>query len=128
MNAASAFKTCPKCRCTWETRDAFLDDHALELNGYKADFQELQYGMFFFTHKHHECCSTMVLLVEDFRTLYTGRTYPENKALSAECPRYCADDKQLDRCDAFCECAFAREIIQIIRERHDQARGGAVRP
>lgn len=116
------FKTCPSCFQTWETMETFLSDPTLELNGYKPDFKELEYGMFFFTHKVEPCFSTMTLMVDDFRSLYQGPVYKENKALSAECPRYCIDDKQLARCEALCECAFVREIMQIILERQRVAR------
>lgn len=117
------FKTCPGCFVTWESMEAFLADPHLELNGYKADFKELEYGMFFFTHGIQPCRSTMTLMVNDFKSLYTGKTYTENKALSAECPRYCIDEKQLARCDALCECAYVREIMQIILERQSAAKG-----
>lgn len=105
----------------WATRDDFLADSNLLLNGYQADFQDLEYGMFFFTHKIADCASTMALMVKDFRDLYTGPTYPESKALSEECPRYCIDENEMSRCDALCECAFTREIIQIIREQQGSA-------
>lgn len=116
MSDDAMFKTCPGCFHAWQTRQEFLADPSIELNGYKADFSDLEYGMFFFTHKSAPCCSTMTLMVEDFRSLYSGPTYPDNKALSEECPRYCLDDQQLSRCDALCECAFAREISQIIAD------------
>ncbi len=114
MSKKNIFKTCPGCFHTWETREVFLSDQSLVLNGYKADFKDLEYGMFFFTHEIEPCHSTMTLMVEDFRSLYSGATYKENKALSEECPRYCIDEEQLARCEALCECAFVREISQII--------------
>jgi hypothetical protein len=110
------FKLCPSCNKEWLTREEFMRDPGLELNGYKADFESLEYGMFFFTHSVSNCCSTMVLLVNDFRSLYGGPVYPDRLALSEDCPRYCIDEKQMARCDALCECAFVREIMQIIRQ------------
>ncbi len=118
MASEAAFKKCPGCFTNWQTREEFLNDTCLELNGYKADFKELQYGLFFFTHKANDCFSTMALEVNSFRDLYDGPTYPDSKALSEECPRYCVDEKQFNRCAAMCECAFVREILQIIQERH----------
>ena len=117
MGSESAFKRCPGCFTLWDSRDDFLSDSSLELNGYKADFQKLEYGLFFFTHKVDNCFSTMASEVKDFFDMYTGDTYPERKTLSEECPRYCVDEKQLSRCDALCECAFVREILAIIVER-----------
>lgn len=117
MNNNDAFKKCPGCFTAWHTREDFLADNTLELNGYKADFKELEYGLFFFTHKADGCYSTMALEVKDFQDLYNGTIYRERKTESEECPRYCLKEKQLSRCAARCECAFAREIINIIRER-----------
>lgn len=115
------FKTCPGCFVAWESMEAFLSDPNLELNGYKPDFKDLEYGMFFFTHKTEPCYSTMTIMVDDFKSIYSGKYYQENKALSDECPRYCIDEKQFARCDALCECAFVREIMQIIVERQKTA-------
>ena len=109
------FKKCPNCFEVWQTRDHFISDKQLELNGYKADFENLEDGLFFFTHTKPVCCSTMVISVLDFKDLYTGKIYRERKTGSNECPLYCLNKDQLDRCNAFCECAFVREIIQILK-------------
>lgn len=111
------FKQCPSCGERWETQDAFLKDLTLSLNGYKADFEELQYGMFFFTHQKPDCQSTMVIEVSEFMNLYTGEIYGERMTGEEDCPGYCVDTGQLSRCDALCECAFVREIIHIIKQR-----------
>jgi hypothetical protein len=111
------FKICPNCFESWQTRDEFVSDDQLELNGYKADFEKLEYGLLFFTHKKAGCCSTMALEVFDFKGLYSGTIYTERKTDSKDCPRYCLDKEQLDRCDAICECAFVREIIKIIQDQ-----------
>ncbi len=115
MTPEEFFKICPCCFKKWTTREAFLSDHSLKLNGYKADFKDLEFGMFFFTHHIDGCHSTMALMVGDFRSLYSGEIYAEKKALSEECPRYCVNENQLSRCNAFCECAFVREIMHIIQ-------------
>lgn len=111
------FKICPMCSKEWETRDEFLADQAIELIGYKADFERLEWGLFYFTHNVDGCFSTMALEAKDFLSLYSGQKYTERRTGMEECPGYCLDEKQLDRCDALCECAFNREIIQIIKER-----------
>lgn len=118
MTASAPFKICPCCRTTWGTVDEFIDDRTVTLNGYKADLKDLEFGLFFFTHTIGNCGSTMAFEVNDFLSLFSGEQYIENKALSPECPRYCIDEKQLARCDALCECAFVREVSQIIRDRH----------
>jgi len=109
------FKQCPCCFETWPTRESFLSDNNLDLNGYKADFEKLEYGLFFFTHLQTNCNSTMALEVSDFIDLYQGPRYPKRRTAEAECPGYCLDRDQLDRCNAFCECAFVREIIQLLK-------------
>lgn len=76
------------------------------------DFTHLS---FLFTHIANNCFSTMGVPVTEFDDLYTGTRYTENKALSAECPRYCDDEKRLERCDAKCECAYVREILHTIK-------------
>ncbi len=111
------FKKCPSCGEIWQTQKAFIIDELLVLNGYKADFEKLEYGMFFFTHNKESCHSTMVIEVSDFINLYNGEVYSERKTGSDECPRYCLDEEQIDRCGAICECAFVRELLQIIKAR-----------
>ncbi len=112
------FKKCPSCQQKWETQDAFLSDPLLNINGYTANFKNLEGGLFFFTHRTPGCCSTMAVEVRDFKNLYNGPYYKGTKAGQDGCPRYCLDSDQLERCTAFCECAFVREILQIIKNWH----------
>ena len=65
----------------------------------------------------------MALKTSEFLSLYTGEKYPDSKMGGDECPRLCLDRNELDRCPAFCEYAFIREIIQIIKERHGHGMG-----
>jgi hypothetical protein len=39
----------------------------------------------------------------------------ERKTGTEECPGYCLHQDELQPCPARCECAYVREIIQIIR-------------
>lgn len=109
------FKQCPCCSHIWSTREDFLSDPYSELIGYQVNFKKLERGMFLFNHTTDQCKTTMAIVVEEFRDLYTGKYYTGSKALTESCPRYCLDEKQLSRCDAFCECAYVREIIEIIK-------------
>ena len=118
------FKVCSCCGTTWPTRDAFLSDGSLRVEGYTADFQALELGLFFITHNREECGSTLAILTRDFLDLYHGPRYTERKAFSDECPKYCLDKKQLDRCATLCECAFVREVLKIVKDRL-QAAGAA---
>lgn len=113
-----AFKTCPMCNTTWKSMESFLADPHLFFNGYQANFGVLYEGLLFFTHNTATCGSTMGLKVDTFISLYSGKLYEGNMQLSKGCPRYCLDRTNLDRCNAHCENAFAREISQIIKDRH----------
>ncbi|MEE4252948.1 MAG: hypothetical protein V2I50_02785 [Desulfuromusa sp.] len=128
MKKNNIFKTCPCCEFTWTSREEFLADPNLDLNGYQVNFKRLEGGMFLFTHNVEACRSTMTIMMEAFRDLYSGETYTENKANSEECPRYCLDERQLSRCDALCECAFAREILQIVQELLNEAKAAHQSP
>lgn len=108
------FRICPKCRKSWATRSSFLGDKLVKLNGYQADFRSLEKGLLLFTHLADSCHSTMGIYVSDFDDMFSGTRYAENKSLTEECPRYCVDEKRMDRCDAKCECAFVREILCTI--------------
>jgi len=113
------FKTCPCCQKTWPTQAEFVADEQLQFNGYQADFEKLEYGMFFFTHMIDDCCSTMVIEVNEFLNLFTGTRYQERKTGTEDCPGYCKNKEALDRCEALCECAFVREVCHIIKKRKD---------
>lgn len=121
MGEEEPFKICPGCFAVWSSREEFLADPSLRLNGYKADLKELEFGLFFFTHQKEPCFSTMALEVQCFRDLFTGTVYSERRTGMEDCPRYCKDQRQLERCNALYECAFAREIVHIIRSRHGES-------
>lgn len=125
MEEETGFKCCPMCGKHWGNRNDFLNDDLLILNGYQADFEELEYGLFYFTHQAHGCGSTLVIQAKAFLDLYSGAKYSERKTGSDECPGYCLEKDQLSRCDAACECAFIREVIEIIKQKHG---GGGLSP
>ncbi len=120
MSDNKIFKLCPMCSTQWKTRDEFLDDPTLVLNGYGMDFEKLEWSLFYFTHATEGCHSTLAIVAEQFLDMYKGKRYTERRTGLEDCPRYCLDEKQLNRCDAFCECAFNREVIQIIKARQDK--------
>lgn len=125
-NREQPFKTCPMCEKKWMSRDIFLNDTDLIFNGYQANFGIIEEGLFYFTHETAECGSTMVIKAQAFLSLYSGRRYTGIKSLSKECPRYCLDRNQLQRCEAHCEYAFVREVSQIIRDRWQKT--GSIEP
>ena len=115
------FKQCPACKFTWRDRNALLADPGISVIGYQVNFEELAAGFFLF---NHACINTTFLLpVKDFVDLYDGPVFEERKTDSDDCPRYCLHEKILDPCPARCECAFVREVVQIIKnwpKRDDQ--------
>jgi len=113
----TSFKACPMCKTEWESMEAFFADPALSFNGYQANIGMLDEGIFFFTHDTETCGSTMGIKVRTFNSLFSGKKYVGSKALSQDCPHYCLDQNNLERCDAHCENAFAREISQIIQDK-----------
>jgi len=117
FDSDTSFKTCPMCNTEWQSMEEFLADPTLSFNGYQANLGLLDEGIFFFTHDTKACGSTMGSKVRTFVSLFSGKKYSGSKALSKKCPRYCFDQSNLERCDAQCENAFAREISHIIQDR-----------
>ncbi len=113
----TTFKTCSGCGKNWLTQNKFLEDIDLKLNGYKADFEKLEYGLLFFTHDQENCHSTLAIEVVEFMNLHTGPIHPLRRTGLSDCPGYCRDTEQLARCEAVCECAFVRDIIHVIKQR-----------
>lgn len=112
------FKVCPMCRTTWEDRAAFLADLTLHYNGYQADLDEEEKGLFYFTHRTPACGSTMTIEAKHFLSLYSGVRYEHTSRLSEKCPRYCLESSELRRCPNDCRHAFVREVSQILLDRH----------
>ena len=109
----SVFKKCTCCDNPWFSRDEFLEDSKLELVGYQVNFGELELGYFLFNHL--TCQSTIAVPAGMFRDLYDGPVFSERKTDTENCPGYCGDRDSLDLCDQECECAYVREIIQIVQ-------------
>ncbi|MFH1981591.1 MAG: hypothetical protein ABIL58_07100 [Pseudomonadota bacterium] len=111
MDDSDCFKNCPICSRCWPTREAFLADPDLSYLGYQVHFKALTTGLFFFNHK---CKTTLALEVRQFQDLYDGPVFSERKTGTDECPGHCLHRDNLEPCPAQCECAFVRELIQII--------------
>ena len=108
---AECFKICSMCRQPWETRNDFLVDPELHLVGYQTNFEELRAGLFLF---NHVCMGTIAIKAQAFVNLYDGPMYKERLTESDECPGYCLNKTELRPCPSKCECAFVREVLQII--------------
>jgi hypothetical protein len=106
---------CSGCDRSWKDRSDFLEDKDIILNGYQVNFLDLKLGWFLFTHKVQSCNSTLAVPAGYFLDLYSGPIFERRKTGTEECPEYCLHQDNLERCPSLCECAFVREIIQILR-------------
>lgn len=106
------FKTCPVCKAVWKSRDEFLDDPDIWIIGYQVHFKELSEGLFLFNHL---CDATMTVRAGVFIDLYGGPMFETRLAGTDECPGFCLVKQELRPCPAKCDCAFAREVIQMIK-------------
>lgn len=111
--ATSVFKRCMCCGHAWADRDDMLSDRSVSLVGYQVNFQVLELGYFLFDHE--DCGSTVSLPVERFLDLHAGPVYQERRTGEEDCPGYCLHRDELERCPARCECAYIRDLLQIIR-------------
>ena len=53
---------------------------------------------------------------QEFQDLYSGEIFVERATGSAQCPGHCLHQDNLLPCPARCECAYVREVMQIIRQ------------
>jgi hypothetical protein len=106
------FKKCPNCGFKWESRENLLTDDKLFLIGYQANFKELATGLFYF---NHSCEGTLAIPAYLFGDLYDGPIFSDRATDDEECPGYCLHREELRPCPAECECAYVREIVQIIK-------------
>ncbi|MBD3224971.1 MAG: hypothetical protein GF313_09585 [Caldithrix sp.] len=112
MDKNNNFKVCPSCGFEWKYRKEFVEDDNLCIVGYQANFKHLTAGLLLF---NHSCKSTLALQVSVLRDLYEGPVFREKATGTDECPGYCLNKHNLDACQAECECAFVREIIQRLK-------------
>ena len=109
------FKSCTLCKKIWSDRDSFLRDPAIELIGYQADIDDIEYGLFFFNHNHDQCGTTLSLSVKIFLDLYDGPIYTENLYGTDSCGEHCLHQYDLEPCPKKCACAYIRELLQHLR-------------
>jgi hypothetical protein len=96
----------------WADRDGFLADPALELIGYQAFLEDLELGLFLFTH--YPCGTTLAIRAGDFSDLHHGPIFAERLTSSDACPGYCLRERELQPCANHCECAWVRNVLQLV--------------
>ena len=89
------FKICTMCSTKWETRNDFINDPLLHINGYQAHFEKLGRSLFYFTHQKEDCYSTIAIKAEEFISLYSGKKYNERRTGKEDCPMYCLDKEHV---------------------------------
>lgn len=89
-----------------------MNDGGVEIIGYQLFPMDLLSGLFLF---NHSCKGTFALPVSDFADLYTGPVYKERKTDTEVCPGLCHHKDNLNPCTVRCECAFIREIMQLLK-------------
>ena len=106
-----AFKVC-SCGASWRDREGFLSDPLLRLVGYQVHFEQLELGLFLFNHA--ACGTTLSARARVFLDLGRGPVYSHALTGGEGCPEYCLRKEELRPCDAYCECAFVRDVIQVV--------------
>ena len=114
MSEQKNFKVCTFCGAPWATREEFIKDPELELVGYQSNFNNLEAGLFLF---NHSCGTTIAIPVEKFTDLYNGPIFSEAKTGSDECLGLCKQRRNLQACPVKCECAWVREVLQILKSK-----------
>jgi hypothetical protein len=86
--------------------------------GYQVNFEDLKAGLFLF---NHSCGTTLSVAAEEFQDFYDGPMFVERLDGTSECGGYCVHERDLRPCPASCECAYVREIMQVILKWPKQA-------
>ena len=107
------FKKCSCCEHPWFSREDFLQDRNTDLVGYQANFYQLELGYFLFNHL--TCESTIAIPAGLFKDLYAGPVFAQRMTGTEYCQGLCKDTKALQPCEEQCECAYVRDIMQMIR-------------
>ena len=107
------FKKCGYCQESWASRAAFLADPAIELIGYQANSVIIEKGLFLF---NHSCGDTLSIEVAAFVDLHQGPILRAEKADASLCPGYCQHPNELRACPVACECAYVRDLLQLLKE------------
>ena len=92
---------------------AFLRDAKLTLVGYQVHFEKLEEGLFLFNHE--VCHTTLAVAAGAFQPLHQGPIFTQRATGGADCLGYCLHRDNLLPCPAECECAYVRQVIQVIR-------------
>ena len=110
-----SFRTC-SCGHEWTSREDFLADPHVTIVGYQVNFEHLREGFFLFNHLAEGCLTTLSIPAAMFLDLYSGRLFQDRLTGSFECSGQCLHQSNLAPCPAQCECAFVREVVNIVAQ------------
>jgi hypothetical protein len=105
------FHQCPSCKIVWPTRESLLADPGVRLIGYRSCLANLLAGVFLF---HHRCEAIVTIHASEFADFYDGPMFSVPQTGGEKCPGYCLRVEELRPCPAPCECAFVREIVNLV--------------
>lgn len=119
------FKTCPLCSTSWYTIDDFIRDSEIEVIGYQPHPEKTGAGLFIFGHRH--CNSSIsvqlealsdlqVCLTQDADSVYIiGPDMIQEENSTEVCYTNCLRKTDSSNGNKRCECAYVREVIQLIK-------------
>ena len=81
--------------------------------GYQAFLPDLELGLFLFNHE--PCGTTMALQAGAFSDLHAGPVFAQRLTGSAICVGYCLQRSEVRPCPNECECAWVRDVLQVVR-------------
>ena len=113
IDRSAGFKQCTTCGFEWTTRKHFFEDPNVAIIGYQVNFDELEAGIFLF---NHSCGTTLGIRADDFKSIYDGPIFTQRATETEECPEFCLHQHDLRPCPVQCECAYVREIMQLIKQ------------
>lgn len=69
-----------------------------------------------FDHVKEKCGTTLAIAAGKFSDIYDGPIFKKERMTGTEeCPEYCLNVYELEQCPQKCECAYVREILQILK-------------
>lgn len=110
------FLSCTMCEACWPDIESIITDETLEVCGYQARFDEPTQGMILITHMADGCRTTLGVGVAQLAPLYRGPVYTERKTGTDECGGLCLFEHRLEECEAECDMAWVRRVIQAMRK------------
>lgn len=106
------------CSKVWLTRQDFVCDPCLSIDGYQLNHENIDHGLFLFTHRIQGCGGSMALLSLDFFDLIFSYESEKTAAIEKEkCPLLNSKNNFPERCQHMCEWVFSRKVLSFLRQQ-----------